>query len=73
MPVSTTWRTSLTVPDSDTSLLTAVAAPSRILFKRLFCAKRGLLVLIRLLVLLLSVLDLILFLLLFSAFYFFFF
>ena len=34
MPVSTTWRTSLTVLDPGTSLHTVVAAPSRILFKK---------------------------------------
>ena len=34
MPVSTTWRTSLTVPDPGTSLRIAVAPPSRILFKK---------------------------------------
>ena len=40
MPVSATWRTSLTVPDLCTSLQSAGAALSRILFKRLFCASR---------------------------------
>ena len=52
MPVSATWRTSLRVPDLGTSLHLAEAAPSRILFKRLFCASRIILVLLLLLLLL---------------------
>ena len=51
MPVSATWRTSLRVPDLGTSLHLAGAAPSRILFERLFCASRIFLVLLLLLLL----------------------
>ena len=49
MPVSATWSTSPRVPDLGTSLHLAEAAPSRILFKRLFCASRIFLVLLLLL------------------------
>ena len=42
MPVSATWRTSIKLPDLGTSLHSAGAAPSRILFKTLFCvSSRG--------------------------------
>ena len=53
MPVRATLRSSLRDPDLGTSLYSAGAAPSRILFKRLFFARHGGLVIVLLVLLLL--------------------
>ena len=52
MPFSTTWWTSLTVPDPGTSLPTAVTEPSRILFEKAVLRRRVPLVLLVLLLVL---------------------
>ena len=58
MLVKAMLQSSLRVPDLGTSLHSAGAPPSRILFKRLFCASRMLLVVLLLLVLILILLVL---------------
>ena len=54
MPVRATLRSSLRDPDLGTSLYSAGAAPSRILFKRLFCARARLMIVLLVLLLLLG-------------------
>ena len=56
MPVRATLRSSLRDPDLGISLYSAGAAPSRILFKRLFCARLFVIVLLVLLLRLVIVL-----------------
>ena len=58
MPVRATLRSSIRDPDLGTSLLYSTgAAPSRILFKMLFCARPGLLVIFLFVLLLLGLLH----------------